>query len=169
MDYEACFPSRFLKAADLQGKEHTVKIGAIKLEKMPDGKTKGIISFEGASREWLLNRTNAESVVAMFGRDTDEWIGKRLTLFPQTVEAFGDRVAAVRVKGSPDITAPISKKVQRGSGTKVKTIRVELVPTGKVTAKANGKAPPQVPEPESDEAFLASANDSQPAEPGGDL
>jgi len=155
MDYEAMFPSRFLKAADLQGKEHTVKIAVVTIEKMPDGKTKGMISFEGATKEWMLNRTNAEALAAMFGRNTDEWIGKRVTLFPKTVEAFGEEVSAVRIKGSPDIDKPISKKVQRGSGTKVKTIRVELVPTGKVVAMANGKEPPKVVEPQSDDVFMA--------------
>ena len=131
MNYEAMFPSRFLKAADLQGKEHTLKIGGIKLEKMPDGKTKGILTFEGTDKEWLLNRSNAESLKLMWGIETNDWLHKRVTLYTRTVDAFGEQVPAVRVKGSPDIEKAMTATVTRGNGQRQKTIKVEVVPTGK--------------------------------------
>jgi hypothetical protein len=40
----------------------------------------------------------------MFGRETDEWVGKRITLYPTT---FNDE-PCIRVKGSPDIEADLS-------------------------------------------------------------
>jgi hypothetical protein len=135
MHYEAMFPSRFLKAADLQGREHTLKIASVKLEKMPDGKMKGILTFEGTEREWLLNRTNAESLKLLWGPETDQWLHKRVTLWAKTVEAFGIEQPAVRVKGSPDIDKPLTATVTRGNGQRQKTIKVEVVPTG-----AKGKA-----------------------------
>jgi hypothetical protein len=135
MNYEAMFPSRFLKAADLQGKDQTVKIGGIKLEKMPDGKVKGIVTFEGTDKEWLLNRSNAEALKLMWGVETNEWLHKRVTLCTRQIDAFGKSVPAIRVKGSQDITEPKSATVTRGSGQRQKTIQVEVVPTG-----AKGKA-----------------------------
>jgi hypothetical protein len=137
MNYEAMFPSRFLKAADLQGKDQTVKIGGIKLEKMPDGKVKGIITFEGTDKEWLLNRSNAEALKLMWGVETNDWLHKRLTLCVRQVDAFGESVPAVRVKGSPDIDKPMTSVVTRGNGQRQKTIKIELVPTAK---DAKGKA-----------------------------
>ncbi len=54
----------------------------------------------------MLNRTNGECLKAMFGRDTGEWIGKRVTLYP--AEYQGE--TAIRVKGSPDMTEVLEKQ-----------------------------------------------------------
>jgi hypothetical protein len=85
MDYDQLFPGRFLKSGELNGKDVTLTIDSIKLEEMEDQKgkrMKPIIAFRERKKEWVLNRTNAECLKAMWGRDTNDWLGKRVTLWP---------------------------------------------------------------------------------------
>lgn len=143
MDYETLFPGRFIKAVDLKGKDVTLTIASIAAEEI-DGKTKAVITFEGTKKQLVLNRTNAEAVKLMFGRETNDWLGKRITIYPATIQdAFGGGgdIPATRVRGSPDISKPMSASVQRGR----KTIRVAVQPTGKPAPKGNGKAHPTPP------------------------
>src|SRR5579871_6087371 len=154
MDYELMFPGRFLKAAELQGKDVTVTIKAVKLEKMTDGKekeTKGIVSFVETPKEWALNRTNAEACKLIWRRDTKAWEGRPITLFPlQMDDPFSDqekpeKILAIRVRGSPDLTEPKSATVPRGR----KILKITVRPTGKRAAPAtNGSRGAAVP-PES--------------------
>jgi len=135
MDYEVLFPGRFLKAADLKGQDVTVAIKSIAAEEI-DGKEKAVISFEGAKKQMVCNRTNAESIKLMFGRETNNWIGKRITLYPLTMKdpfSDGDTIA-LRVRGSPDISQPMSAEVKRGR----KTIKVSVKPTGQRAAPPKG-------------------------------
>lgn len=147
MDYETLFPGRFIKAADLRGKDVHLTIRAIRAEDI-DGKTKAVLTFEGTKKEMVANRTNAESIKLMFGRETDAWIGKSITIFPATIaDPFnGGTTSAIRVKGSKHITKPMSAAIQRGK----KAIKVSVVPTGK-GAKANGKRQPEPEPPPHDE------------------
>lgn len=106
-DFRLLFPARFLKAVDLRGADVTLKItevGAEELEGEGGKKTKLLIKFDrrrrnGMVSEIVCNRTNAECVAAMFGPRTEEWIGKRITLWPMPFD--GD--FAIRVRGSPDL------------------------------------------------------------------
>lgn len=136
MDYEVLFPGRFLKGADLAGKETTATIKSIVGEEI-DGKVKAIIAFEGAKKQFVCNRTNAEAIRLILGRETNAWIGKRITLAGVTMkDPFGDgEVCALRVVGSPDLTQPLSAEVKRGR----KTLNIKVRPTGKPAAKGNGK------------------------------
>ena len=139
MDYDQLFPGRFMKAGEFRGRDVTLTISVIELEDLPqDGgknKTKGIIGFKETKKGLVLNRTNGECLKALFGRDTDAWIGKRVTLFPS--EWNGE--PAIRVKGSPELTKPMAIEVKL---PKRRPIPMVLVPTG----KANGKAPAQLPD-----------------------
>jgi hypothetical protein len=107
LDYDALFPGRFLKASVFQGREVTLEISDVRIEELPSEtggmKVKGVVSFKGKKLELVLNRTNGECIKAMFGRDTGDWIGKRVTFYP--TEWNGE--PCIRVKGSPDIAAPV--------------------------------------------------------------
>lgn len=139
VNYDELFPGRFLKAGILKGHDVTLKIAAVRTEDLPSEtggmKVKGILAFEGKKMELVLNRTNGEAIKAMFGPTLANWIGKRITLFPD--EFNGE--PCLRVRGSPDIKAPITfeLKLPRKRPQK-KTLTV---------TKLNGKTSP-APEPE---------------------
>jgi hypothetical protein len=110
--YDQLFPGRFLKAGDLAGKDRTLTIADVIVEAMPtdDGGTKvrGIVSFKETERQLALNRTNGESLKAMFGKAIKDWIGKRVTIYPTTDRFGAEQVDAIRVRGSPDIAGNVT-------------------------------------------------------------
>lgn len=79
MQLDQIFPSRFFKAADLQGREHRVKIQSPKLEQLGDER-KLVITFVDRSKEMVCNKTNAAAIVAAFGNDTDGWNNREIIL-----------------------------------------------------------------------------------------
>lgn len=168
MDYEQLFPGRFIKSADLAGRDVTLEIKAVRSEEI-EGKSKAVLSFQGTKKEMVMNRTNAEAIKLMFGRETDDWIGKKVTFFPATIaDPFnGGNTKAIRVRGSHNISKAMSASVQRGK----KTIKVSVVPTGR--AKGNGKSQ-KAPEPEpphdeaTGEVLDESPGDGLPGELDGD-
>src|SRR5271166_1627924 len=99
MKLNEAFPSNTLTAADIKGHEPTV---TIKTETFTgrDGKKqpKLRIVFEGKEKAFICNITNAKRIEFMYGDETDDWIGKRITLFVDLV-TFGNEVTeAIRVK-----------------------------------------------------------------------
>ena len=93
------YPSQsdFLKAEDLKGKPVKLIIASIRMEDLGD-KTKPVMSFEGTNRELVLNKTNGQSIAAMYGEDSDDWMGKQITLYPTKVDFSGRQVDAIRVQ-----------------------------------------------------------------------
>jgi len=104
VDWDELYPGRFLKAADLKGKKVTLKISGVKLEELIGDKgpqVKGLISFDRTDKQLALNKTNGICLKDMFGKKVQEWVGKRVTLFPTT----HNEDDCIRVWGSPDIEA----------------------------------------------------------------
>ena len=59
---------------------------------------KPVIYFE-KEKPMILNRTNAKAITTALGSPYyEDWIGKSLELFVSNVKAFGELVAAVRVR-----------------------------------------------------------------------
>jgi len=100
--YRLMYPSEYLNAADLHDKEVKATIETVKVEEVPgvDGKKapKPVITFKGAHKRWPLPKTCAKLIAKAFGPDTDKWVGKAITLFPTTCQAFGQETECVRVK-----------------------------------------------------------------------
>ncbi|CCD89873.1 protein of unknown function [Bradyrhizobium sp. ORS 285] len=62
---------------------------------------------EAAVPKMVLNKTNAATISKLYGPYTDKWIGKRIQIFSAEVNAFGEKVTALRVRDSiPADTAP---------------------------------------------------------------
>lgn len=102
MHYRLMYPSEYLNACDLMGKDATVTIAKIEMEDVPgaDGtrKKKPVVHFEGKQKRWPMPKTCAKVLAGRFGTDTDKWIGKKVVLFPTTCQAFGQTVECVRIR-----------------------------------------------------------------------
>src|SRR3990167_8523328 len=73
------FPSKYLKAADLDGDvEVTIRNVGKEDFKDDDGviKPKGVCYFEEGELGLLCNKTNWKALVRMFGDESDNWAGK---------------------------------------------------------------------------------------------
>jgi arabinogalactan endo-1,4-beta-galactosidase len=94
------FPSKYLKAADLQGRE--VKVVMQNVEREIIGKdqndTKPVLYFKGKDKGVVLNKTNAGTISAAYGDDTDDWFDQPLILFSMMVDFQGKTGPAIRCR-----------------------------------------------------------------------
>ena len=117
MKISQVFPSKYLTAADLNGKTFTLTIKSVTLETMQthDNKQvkKPVCWFEKAQKGFVMNVTNAKIVAALYGDETDEWPGKRITIYPTKVRAFGQMSDAIRVREEvPALPKPVAQAAQ---------------------------------------------------------
>ncbi len=97
MNINDAFPSNYVKCCDLQGRDVTVTINKVVMEKLGDD-DKPVIYFQGTYKGLALNKTNASRIGNMLGLDTDQWLGQVITLYPTETEFRGDIVACIRVR-----------------------------------------------------------------------
>ena len=106
MKTSQAFPSDYLKASDLNGKSVNGTIESVEMVDMGQGRDKErklLIRFVGKQKSLVCNKTNAGIIERLTGSDeTDNWVGKKITLCAREVEFQGDMVWAIRVS----LTAP---------------------------------------------------------------
>lgn len=108
VDWDELYPGRFIKAADLKGKNVTLTIASVDLEELEGDKgkqVKGIVGFDKTEKHLALNKTNGICLKEMFGKKVQGWVGKRVTLMP----SMWNGEDCIRVYGSPDL--PESKEI----------------------------------------------------------
>ncbi len=160
MNIDAAFPSKYLKAHDLLGKTVRLKIAGITVEKLGED-LRPIISFSGTDKTLVVNKTNANRISASYGRETDDWIGKDIEVYPDQVEFQGRMVEAIRVR------VP-AKPPQQANPAFLKSAGPEV--TGKFTMPAAVTGHLDAPTPAGPEVYGAVSladelNDSIPFAP----
>lgn len=151
MDMGLGFLGTYITAAELVGKEPTLTIERVTLEKVESlkasdddggGKMKDriIVYFKESrgGRGWLLNRTNAECIKELWGRETNDWAGHRITLYTTQVRVGPKMEPGIRVKGSPELTEPRNFELKL---PRKKPTRVTLLSTAKAAKPAAAPAP----------------------------
>jgi hypothetical protein len=108
MHVDALYPSRFLKAVDLNGKPTRVTIEGVTQEELT-GQPKVIISFTNA-KSLVLNKTNARVISRLHGPETAAWSGKDIVLVPAMVDFKGESVPGIRVRAAP--AGPLQQQQQ---------------------------------------------------------
>lgn len=97
MKVSEAYPSNFIAAADLDGKNITLIMKNVDMEKIGTD-TKPVLYFKGATKGLALNKTNAKNIAAVYGDDMDDWSGQEIVLFPAMVDYKGETVEAIRVR-----------------------------------------------------------------------
>ena len=99
------FPSKYLKAIDLENQEAIATIGKVVTEVLEnDGKKeeKAVVYFEGFDKGLVLNKTNGLSIAEIAGSEVFEtWPGACICLFTMPVQFGSKLVEAIRVKRPP--------------------------------------------------------------------
>lgn len=91
------FPSNYLKAADLKGRNALVTMDRAEFEKIGDD-DKLVLYFKGKDKGMVLNKTNASNIAMAYGDETEDWRDQQIVLFEAMVDFQGKTVAAIRVR-----------------------------------------------------------------------
>lgn len=113
MKISQAFPSTYLRAADLDGRNITATISHVDIEKIGND-DKPVIYFKNKDKGLALNKTNANTIASAYGDDTEEWQGGELILFPTIVDYQGKSVDAIRVRIPPRRPAAASGRRTNG-------------------------------------------------------
>jgi hypothetical protein len=120
MDITQSFPAKYLQKTDFTAPRQviidTVAMEDVSMDSQPT-ELKPVMFFKGAPKGMILNKTNANIMVALFGAETTAWSG-------QTVEAYNDvtiqfqgqltggiRLRPVQVLAQP-VAHPVSQPAQ---------------------------------------------------------
>lgn len=94
------FPSKYLKANDLQGRDVVVTMDRVEFEPVGNKREmKAVLYFQGKDKGLVLNKTNANKITEITGSAlTEEWRGHRIRIYPTETSFQGDMVDCIRVK-----------------------------------------------------------------------
>lgn len=114
VDATLLFPEIYLSGEDFAGKEVVVTIYRVQAEKLRDStgaeEPHLLVYFEEArdaaaereqpnsEKRWVITKPCARILVRMLGKETDGWIGKRVTLYTEFGKWFGVERNAIRVR-----------------------------------------------------------------------
>lgn len=107
MNYSEAYKGNYLEAADLMGKGEVAvtieKVDEPNTIKCEDGRVidKVVLHFRGAKKPWIVNKTNARTIMYMTGKARfADWVGETITLhlvpgFRPDIQSIGP---TIRVK-----------------------------------------------------------------------
>ena len=106
--YSGAFPSKYLTAADIEGKNFPATIERIEYEKMRDGGEKPVAYLEGMNKAVVLNKTKAKFLTELTKSESfDDWIGVKVQIRNGVTNFAGDEVATIKFDRTP-----VAKKKQ---------------------------------------------------------
>lgn len=103
-DFRTMYDKEFVFAYDLEGKDVTVTIERVVVGELvgTSGKKakKPVVYFRGSQKGLALCITNGRTIAALYGNKTEDWVGKRITMFPTHTQFGGQTVECIRVRPS---------------------------------------------------------------------
>ncbi len=107
MNIDTAFPSKWLRAVDLRGRDFTLTILRCLEEAVGRGGDElPVLYFHGAEKGLALNKTNANTIADSLGPETDNWIGQKITLYPTKTDFEGKRVDCIRIRDLEAVAPP---------------------------------------------------------------
>ena len=96
MNINDAFPSQYVKAADLAGKQVTVVMSEVTMAELGDER-KPVVFFVDKEKGLVLNKTNALEIASAYGDDTEKWAGNLILMYPAKTLFQGRQVDCIRV------------------------------------------------------------------------
>lgn len=107
--FQLVYPTEYIKAPDLRGKDVTVTIARVAWENlvMEGGRRdrKAVIHMTNARRvplgkRWVVGKTVLKQIAASVGSpDVSQWIGRQVTMYPTTCKGkAGETMECIRVR-----------------------------------------------------------------------
>ena len=146
------FPTKYLKAASLNGKPATLTIRECLLEDLEgdkgESKRKAVVYFTETAAGLVLCLTNGQLLKAMWGPKPPDWTGHKVTLAAELVQMGAKRVPGLRIIGSPELAEPMTVSIEL---PRRNPFNRTLTPTKRKAAKP-APEPEQTTEPATDPA-----------------
>lgn len=115
------FTSNYLTSTDLHQQDVPVTITTVASKDFENDKggkdMKLIIGFKELEKSLVCNKTNATTIGDIHGDETDEWPGKRITLYETEVEFGGKTTLGIRVRLRAPGGSPATATTTNGGGT----------------------------------------------------
>ena len=86
------FPSKWLKGATLSGDANLTITTLLQEELGDDRQEKPVLYFKEVEQGLVLNATNYDTIASLYGEETDNWVGKKITIYPTEVTFSGRRL-----------------------------------------------------------------------------
>lgn len=99
MDISKFCPSPHITSDELQGDTVVTITGADFEDVGAEKVKKGVLTLAEFDRGFVCNKTNTKRIASLYGRETDDWVGKQITLYPSEADYNGDTVPCIRVRG----------------------------------------------------------------------
>ena len=91
--------SKYLKAADLNGKELALQMNYVEYELLRGQEDEQpVLYFTDDTKPLVLNATNEKAIKSVFGEETDDWADHTIVLFPTTTQFGGNTVDCIRIR-----------------------------------------------------------------------
>lgn len=105
-------PSKYLSAPDLNEDKATVTIKEVVMEEMQGGDDKPVIYFAELDKGFVANKTNCTTIATLYGDDSDDWVGEKITLFPTYTIFNKVNTPCIRIEPKrPGTKKPSAQKV----------------------------------------------------------
>ena len=103
MDILSAFPGKYRKASDFE-KPTTLTIDKVYKELVGQEKEeKPVVYFQDEDKRGIvLNKTNANTLANILGRDTATWKGKQIEVYSTRVSFSGKEVDSIRMREAPE-------------------------------------------------------------------
>lgn len=94
---DGAFPSKYLTAADVEGKRFSAVVKAVNYEMMTDGTQKPVVLFEGLRKSVVLNKTRAKFLATLAkSKKFDDWIGQSVDICGGMTSLRGEDVTCIK-------------------------------------------------------------------------
>ena len=91
MDMDKAFSGKYLKAADLDGESKVLKMTCVTQEEIGEAKEKKYVLHCADEKPIVLNKTNNDTIKALYGKDSTAWKDQLIEVFPTTTQ-FGPKI-----------------------------------------------------------------------------
>lgn len=101
-DYRRLYDSEYIASWDLE-KDTTLTVakvvgGEVGGQQGRPVTKKPIVYFQEAKKPMILNKTNGKTIAAMYGKDTEQWVGKKITLYVGQCDVAGETMDCLRIR-----------------------------------------------------------------------
>ena len=120
MKISEIYPKKYANGEDLKGKPFTFTVSRVEFEALhpqpgAPAINKPVLYFAETSKGIILGPTLARQAAAILGDDTDQWPGKRITIYPEKMTVAGQLRTAIRARRAENgpSTAPAELTEER--------------------------------------------------------